>query len=400
MSRKIVVLDSHQWNDNRIFKHISSVKRNFDVFRINVNFYPECAPPKDSHENAFIMNFAPTRNPYLNGSLFTVRTSLGGVTGQMERFLMRGFAQKDDEIVFHLHDPYLLGLAVRLSRKFPRSRVVYDRHEYYETWKNRLGISVPGFFERWYGKQVDELVFVSRSVKNLPKVFSGKKVSVIPNYPLSKDFDEEAVHRKVRNVEVNARVNLVYFGVLNLNFDRDIELMFQLMTYLMRADARFTFTVAGRVYDQGIVGIIDGMVHEFGDRMSYLGEISNREVIKRTQDAHLGFFLLRPDSPMWSEQRPVSPNKVYEYLLSGTIPVIRATLDDSEVIEKCSLTFGKDATAQDIQDAVLGLCHDRERMKRMMQQCYSTGLNYTWEGVAGRYLECYERTFDAMKDRS
>jgi glycosyltransferase involved in cell wall biosynthesis len=400
VSRRIVVLDSHQWNDNRISKHISSVKRQYDVFRVNVNFYPDRVPPKGGTENSFILNFTPTRNPYLNGSLFTVKTSLRGVTGQLEKKLREEFVQKGDEVVFHLHDPYLLGLAVRLSIRFPRSAVVYDRHEYYETWKNRLGISVPGFFERWYGKRVAEIVFVSRSVQDLPEVFSGKKVSVVPNYPLSKDFDADAVQRKIKDMDASEHVNLVYFGVLNLGFDRDIELMFQLMTSLMRAEARLTFTVAGRVYDQKIVGMIDGMVQEFGDRMSYLGEISNREVIRYTQSAHLGFFLLSPNSPMWSESRPVSPNKVYEYLLSGTIPILRAILDDREVIEKCALTFGKDSSAQEIEGVVLGLCRDKERMKSMMQQCYSTGLGYTWEGVADRYLECYQRIFEAMKDRS
>ncbi len=399
MSRKVVVLDSHQFNDNRISKHISSVGEAYDVFRLNFNFYPDRANSVANPVGARVVDFTPSRNPYLNGSLFTLRALLGGCAPRLETLLRAEFIADRDDVIFHVHDPYLLGLAVKLTRRFRGSRIVYDRHEYYETWKNRLGISVPGLFERWYGRRVSEIVFVSRDHRNLPKAFTGKRVSVIPNYPRSRDFDRGAVLEKLRSMEAGSGIDAVYFGVLNLNFDRDIELMFKVMRSVMEANPGVNFIVAGRVYDQGVHSMIDDLVKGFGDRMRYLGEISNEEVVRRTQRSHLGFFLLRPESPMWSEERPVSPNKVYEYLLSGTIPVIRATLDDRDAIERCSLTFGKDTTFEDIRDSLLRLIGDLERMKRMMMDCYDTGLEYSWEKVVGRYAECYERVFGSMDQR-
>jgi glycosyltransferase involved in cell wall biosynthesis len=394
--RRIVVLDSHQFDDNRISKHIRIVKEKYGVFRINVNFYPDRATPDGDFDNVQIVNSVPTKNPYLNGLLFAFKTTLGGTAGPLEKRLRNGFLRDGDEVIFHTHDPYLLGLAIKMRVKFEGSSIIYDRHEYYETWKNRWGFSAPGFFEKWYGKKVTELVFVSRNVDLLPKVFSGKPVSVVPNYPLAENFDKGKVEKKLQGMDSGDDILAVYFGVLNLNFDRDIRLMYRLMRSVMEARPNVRFTVAGRVYDKEARALMDALVEDFGGRMLYLGEIPYKEVVERTQGAHLGFFFLRPDSLMWCEDRPVSPNKVYEYLLSGTVPIIRATLDDCEAIEKCSLTFDKDSTFEDILDGVLKLIDDRERMKRMMKECYDTGLEFSWEKVAPRYFECYERLFGSM----
>jgi glycosyltransferase involved in cell wall biosynthesis len=304
---------------------------------------------------------------------------------------------EDDRIVLHVHDPYLLGLAGRLAKRFPRSRIVYDRHEYYETWRNRLGFSVPGLFERMYGDKVSEIVFVSRAVPLLPKVFSGKTVTVIPNYPESKRFDVGTVEDKLVRFENDGEIIAVYFGVLNLNFDRDTELMFDVMRSVLRAKEDVSFEVAGRIFDPAIEAIMNGMSAEFGERMRYLGEIPYSEVVRRTQKAHIGFFLLRPESPIWSDDRPVSPNKVYEFLMSGTIPLIKANLDDRREMEGCALFFEKNDGEKEIVDALLELFSDRKSMLSMMKRCQETAPNFSWEKVSRGYLECYERLFTSMR---
>jgi len=387
-----VVVDAHSLNDNRISKHISSIRDKYSVLRINFNFYPNV----ETTDRAVVIDRARFENPYLNGLLFAMKTSLGVGVRDIEKRLREEFVEEGDEIILHVHDPYLLGMAVKLSKRFPGSVIVFDRHEYFETWKNQFGISVPGLFERWYGKRVAEVIFVSRDFSNIPKVFSGKKVSVVPNYPVSGSFEREAVLNKIRGMDANDAIEAVYFGVLNLDFDRDMRSMFEIMRSIMEKDDNVRFTVAGRIFDQEIRSIMDALMKDFEGRMQYLGEIPYKDVVHRTQRAHLGFFLLRPESPMWSEERPVSPNKVYEYLLSGTVPIVRATLDDRLAIEKCSLTFDKGSNLENIRDGILDLIGDRERMKRMMLECYETGLNFTWEEVSVRYLECYVRLFESM----
>lgn len=395
MGEKVVVLDAHQISDNRINKQIDSVRTRYPVFRINVNFYRRTETL--DKDRGMVLDYSPSENPYLNGAAFAMSTAAGLWPRRVASLLRRNFISEGDKTIIHVHDPYLLGLAAGVSRQFGGAPIVYDRHEYFETWKNSLGFSAPGLFESFFGRKVSEVIFVSRRIESLPNVFKDLPVSVIPNYPISTAFNHEAVQDKISRFD-GGEIVASYFGVLNLNFDRDIEQMFQVMAKVMDADGRFRFIVAGRIYDEGIRKTMEDMASRSGGRMSYLGEISFREVLERTISSHLGFFLLRPESPMWCTDRPVSPNKVYEYLLSGTIPIVKAVLDDHESIDEVALTFGASATADDISEGILKLASDPERMRELMSKCSGLATRFTWEGVSHHYIESYRRLFDSLTE--
>jgi glycosyltransferase involved in cell wall biosynthesis len=314
--------------------------------------------------------------------------------------LRESFVQEGDEVIFHVHDPYLLTIAMGLRKRFPGSQVVFDRHDHFETWKNRLGLSVPGIFERWHGKKIAELIIANPGVENLPKAYSGKTVTQISNYPLEKYFDREAIDKKIDKLGSDGEISLAYFGALSLDFDRDIELMLRLMASVMRENPNVRSIVAGRIFEPAVNGRLDDMSKEFGERFSYLGELPYAQVIERSQKAHVGFFLLNPDKPMWSPSRPYSANKIYEYLQTGTIPVVRAIIEEPEGVRDCALFFDERSTYEEILSALKELCRDREKMGTLMSTCFETGLNYTWEKVAPRYLECYERIFTAGEKKA
>jgi glycosyltransferase involved in cell wall biosynthesis len=396
VGEKIVVLDSHQFNDNRVSKQIECASSKYPLLRLNFNFYPERKADSPDESTAHIFNVGKLSNPYLNGALFTLATMLGGFRKKAERMLRNSFVKEDDRVIFHVHDPYLLGLATGLSKRFPGSRVVYDRHEYYDAWDNHMGFSIPSYFERRYGDKVAELIFVSNRVERLPAIFRGKTVTVVPNYPFSSMFSGSKVEDKISALNAIDHINLGYFGTLNLNFDRDTGLLFDIAEKLMREDRRFTFTLAGRIYGDEIPLRIKAMAEEFGKRFSYLGEISMKEVVENAQRTHFGFLLIRPESPMFSESMPVSANKVYEYLLAGTIPVIRAVIEDRESVEKCSLIFGKDATMEDMVAEIRTLTGDVEKIRRLMAECREIGQRYSWENVSPRYIQVYERIFETI----
>jgi len=397
VASKIVVLDLHIFYDNRINKHISTVGQRYDVFRINFNFFHDRDVKNTQGYKAYIVSFTPTKNQYLNGLLFTASTAIGTMTRRLQRVLKEDFVRDGDDLIIHVHDPYLLTMAMALRAKFPGSQVIFDRHDHFETWKNRLGLSVPGFFEKRHGGKVAELIIANPGLENLPRAFSGKTVTHIPNYPLSKYFDREAVERKIALLNSDGEIDLAYFGALSLDFDRDIDLMLRLMAALMRDDTRVRCTVAGRIFEQGVVGRLDEMKAEFGERMRYLGELTYPEVIENSKKAHIGFFLMNPAKPMWSPSRPYSANKIYEYLQTGTIPVVRAIIEEPEGVRDCSLFFDENSTLEEMFTALRDLCNDQNRMIELIRQCFETGLAYSWESVASRYLDCYERVFGSME---
>lgn len=393
VARKILVLDLHIFYDNRINKHIQVARQRYEVFRINVNFFHGRIVENGQGYPAHIVTYAPTRNQYLNGLIFTLSVMTGRLTRRLHKMLTEQFVQDGDELIIHVHDPYLLGVAMGLRRKLKGASVVFDRHDHFETWKNRLGLSIPGFFENRYGSEVRELIIANPGTEHLPEAFSGKKVTQIPNFPLSEYFDREAVDRKAQRLVSDGEIDLAYFGALSLDFDRDIDLMLRLMAALMREHPKVGCTVAGRIFEQGVVGRLDGMRKEFGERFRYLGELPYKEVIESSKKAHIGFFLLNPDKPMWSPSRPYSANKIYEYLQTGTIPVVRAIIEEPDGIRDCSIFFDESATFDMMLGTLRDLCGDPKRMKDLMIRCYEVGLEYSWEKVAPRYLECYARIF-------
>lgn len=394
VNRKVVVLDCHPFKDNRISKQLAVARTDYEVRRINFNFYPD-RTVLESDSGSICFDVVATKNHYLNGMLFAAGTAVGFFAGKVRKSL-EDFLFQDDYVVFHIHDPYILGLAIKLMKSYPRSCLLYDRHEYFEAWRNPLGFSTPGVFEFLYGEKADYLITVSKETSGLPRYFLGKPLMVIPNYPLASQFSKEAVMDKIERFDGKGRIDLVYFGVLNLGFDRDIGMMMHVADRLMTEDPRVYFTVAGRIDHEGVRPILKGLKDKHGERMSYLGDIPYKEVVRRTQEAHLGFFLLNPANPMFSESMPNSPNKIYEYLLSGTVPIVRAVIDDSDIIKKCSLMFGRNASESDIVAAVTELIGDLNRMKLLMQQSYQTGKGFTWEQVGKEYLTVYERLFDSL----
>jgi len=400
VARKVVVMDLHIFYDNRINKHIATVRQRYDVYRVNINFFHGRKVKNDQGYPSHILDFSPTRNQYVNGLLLTLSTLVGATTRRLNKVLREEFVKEGDELIIHVHDPYLLTIAMGLERKFPGTRVVFDRHDHFETWKNRLGISVPGIFEKLYGRRVAELIIANPGLEHLPKAFTGKTVTQISNYPLSEYFDREAVEKKVVELGSDGRIVLAYFGALSLGFDRDIDLMLRLMASVMRGNAKTSSVVAGRIFEPAVVGRLDEMKVEFGERFSYLGELPYRKVIESSKKAHVGFFLMNPERPMWSSSRPYSANKIYEYLQTGTVPVVRAIIEEPEGVRDCSLFFDERSSFGDMASALENLCHDVDGMKDLMTKCFETGLEYSWDKVAPRYLECYERVFASMaKDK-
>lgn len=399
VARKIVVLDLHIFYDNRINKHIATVRSEYGVYRINVNFYQGREVRNTQDYPSHILDHSRTGNQYLNGMLLTLSAMFGVTTRRLARILREEFVQEGDELIFHVHDPYLLTIAMGLRGKFPGSEVVFDRHDHFETWKNRLGFSVPGLFERLYGRKVAELIIANPGTAHLPKAFAGKTVTQISNYPLERYFDGRIVADKIEKLDADGQVVLAYFGALSLAFDRDIDIMLRLMASIMRGDPKVRSVVAGRIFEPAVVGRLDEMRSEFGERFSYLGELPYAQVIESSRKAHVGFFILNPDKPMWSPTRPYSANKIYEYLQTGTIPVVRAIIEEPEGVRDCSLFFDERSSFEEMRDAVQRLCRDRDRMGALIAECFATGRNYSWEKVAPRYLECYERIFLSMERR-
>lgn len=98
------------------------------------------------------------------------------------------------------------------------------------------------------------------------------------------------------------------------------------------------------------------------------------------------FFLIRPDTEYWV---PCSPNKVFEYLICGSIPIIRADIDYSQYLASCSLMYDRETPGEEIIQGVLDLLGDPVRLRSMMDAAVTLSNRFLFESVGDNYISMY-----------
>ena len=119
--------------------------------------------------------------------------------------------------------------------------------------------------------------------------------------------------------------------------------------------------------------------------------MNHDDVVSETLSATFGFNMLKPDGNYWVL---CSPNKIYEYLQAGVIPIIRANCANSDVLKKCSLWFNQFDSKEEILSKVENLLSNQLLIKKMMSLALESSEEFTFEKVAYRYNIIYESVFD------
>ena len=147
-----------------------------------------------------------------------------------------------------------------------------------------------------------------------------------------------------------------------------------------------TISVGGTSLNEDLRVKINDLARKHNGRFQFLGYVPREKTIELTQKAHLGFYFMKPDTRYWVKS---SPNKIFEYLVCGTVPIVRANVDHADRLRECSLIFNREDENEVIMQAVLDLLDSPERLKYYMSNARELSLDYTWESVACRYIELY-----------
>ncbi|KLK89307.1 hypothetical protein SZ63_02460 [Methanoculleus sediminis] len=392
----VIVLDAHPVEDVRIARHITYLSdRGVNVCRIHYNYTDESAKPGIFSRNnvrGFRINHLPLRGKARTLSFmgYCLRPKiLAGCRRALEALDI----DPGRPSVLHVHDPLLLPLAAMLVRNGMRnSRVVYDRHEVYEEWLHFGRISIPVFYEDRAKRWISGTVVVSeRHLDAVGKLFPGARVIAVPNYAASAAYDPDAIDAKIRRVEPGAQMHAVYIGSLNNLADRDVDLLLEIADAAIRSFENVTFFVGGTSLDNDSRVKLDDLAGKHNGRFRFLGYVPWEKTVELTEKAHVGFLLVRPDAKYWVK---TSPNKIFEYLACGTVPIVRADVDHAEQLKDCSLLFDRSDENEVIIKAVLDLLGNPEDLARHMRAARELSAAYTWESVACRYIELYTAVLD------
>ncbi len=387
----VIMLDAHREGDARIERHVTYLAdQGLNVYRVHFNHKSDSAKPgvftqsgvKGIRINLFMLQ-GKLRTLYFLG--YCLRKAI--LNDCLKALDLLGFDPGQPSVI-HVHDPQLLPLAgMLIKRSLSDAKVVYDRHEVYEEWIQYFGVSMPVLFEDLAKKFISAVVVVSeRQIDTVQRLFPNSHIVAVPNYPLPAYYDDEVVNEKINLTDSGAHINAVYVGSLNNQADRDVDLLLKIADAAIRSYENVTFTIGGSSLDPESRARIDDLSQKHNGRFRFLGYVPREKTIELTEKAHIGFLLVRPDARYWVKG---SPNKTYEYLMCGTVPIIRADVDHADAFKPFSLVFDRFDTDEAIIKAVLDLLGSPGSLKEYMRAAKDLSPDYTWESVACRYIELY-----------
>lgn len=391
---QLLILDQHFLQDSRINRHINRSKQNFKIFRININRERKYTDSKlINNLNYYCYEYGGAissislinkTHHYMN-RLFFNNCNIKLILNSFDISLKQS-------TIIHVHDPILLPLAIKISYYFIKVKIVYDRHEVFESKNKYFSLfylpRIGRIAEILTSNQIDGVVTILDEYKTIVQgFFLHSKIAVVPNLPVLEDYDDTVIQSKIEKITPATTIQFVYVGSLNWIYDRDIGLILEIAEYLLSKDYNVRFIVGGTTSDEKLLTEFARLNEAYSNNFIYAGYLPREKVIEYTQDAHFGFFLMRPDSDYWVT---CSPNKVFEYLKCGVIPILRAKCASKDQLLDKSLWFERDDSREYIINTIESILSDTKRIQEMMQQAYRLSTQYSFNSVADEYLALYE----------
>ncbi|MCJ7445377.1 MAG: glycosyltransferase family 4 protein [Methanotrichaceae archaeon] len=391
----VLVLDSHSIEDSRIGRHLRYLIGNsFDVYRVNYNFYDsvsrewDCSSRYGEACSGLDLFYIFNKNKGIKRRILNTSYLMGkAIVSKTEKTINELGLNLFKPTIVHVHDPILLPVASNLVKRHYGWKLVYDRHELYESSHKDCGINVARALEQLSIRQISAVVIVSNEHLSKTRQLFPKAIIVpVPNYPSIYDYNEKTIMDKINSLNQYTDIVISYIGSLDKNFDRDIDLMIRIGQEAVESFGS-RFLLGGRILDAKLETKVREFSSKYSGKFCFLGYVQREETIELTTRSHLGLYLMKPDSCYWVK---CSPNKVFEYLICGTVPIIRADIERKDEMAKCALLFDRSTSNDEVLEYILKLIADRQRLKKMMMNAKDISANFTFESVAKGYKELYE----------
>lgn len=393
---QVVVIDHHPLRDSRVSRHLQQcVKSGYDVFRIRLDEKMPFQTKQTIKDEKTIPTTSLGCNITKYGSVNSyIYTSLWSLIRyfNVENICLNLGVSFQKMTIIHVHDPILIPLAYKLSKSFEKSRIIYDRHEVYEKTKI-LSLTYPPyvyyFTEQRMRNKLDGIVTIlDEYIPSVSALFPGKAVVAVPNYPPDRYSNKDAVMKKIDDFNINYK--FVYVGSLDWNNDRDIQTILYIAESLLSKDYPVSFLIGGASDDERLLSEFSRLSKTYDSKFIYAGYMNHDDVVAETLSATFGFNMIKPDTEYWVL---CSPNKVYEYLQAGVIPLIRANCANKEVLKECSLWFNPSDSKEEILSKIEYLLLNPLVIKRMMRATLTISEEFSFEKIAYRYNYIYESVF-------
>lgn len=332
--------------------HVTSVHPANDV-RV---FYKECVSLASKYEVYLIA-------PNIDDDVFHGVHRVGVVLpqGRLKRqlYLSRVLRKAIDinASIYHLHDPELLPIGVKLKKK--GKKVIFDSHEdvpmqlltkeYLPNWCRKPLSDVYALYERHYLKQYDALVTVTPSILDRLTLINKNSV-MVTNYPEYKELPPHEPNQDGTHY-------ICFAGGVDERYLHE-----NVIESLQYTNTRYL--LAGECFIPSYFAKLQSL--PCWNRVDYQGNLPPERVMDLYLKSDVGIVLLDYLPNVGYHRGTLGVLKMFEYMMAG-IPVIATDLELwKEIIEghNCGICVNPH-DIQAIADAINQLINNPEKARRM-----------------------------------
>lgn len=399
----VVVIDRHYLGDGRINRHLDYISKIYPTIRINFS------PSNNGIRECLLSNNIScycqpvSSSSSANHNTFAQYLVFAGYVPKGVKSFVLSHLESTQDIILHVHDPALLTISVHLKKwlfKIGKNvRLVYDRHEFYEKYEIKHWYPTPTnhTFEKVFGSFVDGVIGISHETEvSLKYLFSHACIASVPNYIDFQKIDGASTLEKINSILSGGVLRCVYFGTLNMA-SREIDLISWLSDNLLTNYSNVEVVIGGNTNDGALLSTFSSLSLKHPNRFKYLGYVPYEQLIEETQKAAIGFLFIRETGgSYWVSDG--SPNKLYEYLNCGVIPVMRIPHIDIEYLKPEVVLCNSNESWDEILVRVQSLIESpRNILKTHIESLLEKSVPYRFSHVAPNYLRIYQQVFEKKK---
>ena len=370
MKKVLFILRNHFTNDARVLKEARSLTNagyHITIFCLWDNGLKR----NETLDGIEIKRIA--RLPQNSPSVVQKITSLISFSLQC---LLRGSFRYD---IIHCHDLDTLPIATFIKCFKPKTRLIYDAHEY-ETERAHIKGIVKRLYqvtERFFIRYANAVIAVSNSIADeYERLYHIPKPYLILNCPPYQKIEKHDLFRKRFSIRSDQMIFLYQGGLME---HRGIE---------MTLEAFKNVTDGNKVIVFMGYGSLENMIKQAASEYNtifYHEAVNQNVLLQHTASADVGLMLIENTSLSYYY---CAPNKFYEYSMAGLPVIISNLYDMRRLVEKYDngLIVEQNNMSR-LLDVITHLTHDE--IKHMQRNIPEITKKYNWEQQEKILLDIY-----------